>query len=245
MKRSPRAIALSALLSLIATSAFSAIAAPSFDCKAAKEQVEKIVCRSEKLSVLDQQIADAYKAALGRLAGDPAAVAALRDGQRAFVALRDKGLNTKPDEVAEFMETHRNFLRSITPRARDAFLGIWETVGGVVIIRRGKLGKFDVDAETFGDPLWGTRYCRGGGNNFSMKGRTLASSNGPGEWNQKLSRSGHLLVLQEIAPKARKRGEEMREPDYCGANGSLAGTFFPVRGPKPSYGDLILADPRE
>ena len=243
MKRSPRAIAVAALWSLIATTAFPAIAAPSFDCKAAKEEVEKIICRSEKLSVLDQQIADAYKAALGRLAGDPTAVAALRDGQRAFVALRDKGLNTNPDDVAEFMETHRNFLRSIMPRARDGFLGIWETVGGVVIVRRGKRGKFEVDAETFGDPLWGNRYCRGGGDNFIMKGRTLASSNGPRDWNQKLSRSGHLLVLQEIAPKARKVGEEIREPDYCGANGSLTGTFFPVRGPKPSYGDSILVDP--
>ena len=243
MKRSSRAIAVAVLLSLIATSAFPAIAAPSFDCKAAKEEVEKIDCRSEKLSALDRQIADAYKAALGRLAGDPTAVAALRDGQRAFVALRDKGLNTNPNDVAEFMETHRNFLRSITPRARDGFLGVWETVGGVVIVRRGKRGKFDVNAETFGDPLWGTRYCRGGGDNFIMNGPTLASSNGPGDWNQKLSRNGHLLVLQEIAPKARKVDKEMREPDYCGANGSLAGTSFPVRGPKPSYGDSILADP--
>jgi uncharacterized protein YecT (DUF1311 family) len=243
MKRSARAIAVSTLLSLTATSVFPVIAAPSFDCKTAKEGVEKIVCRSEKLSVLDRQIADAYKAALGRLAGDPAAVAVLRDGQRAFVALRDKGLSTNPDEVAEFMETHRNFLRSIAPRARDAFLGIWETVGGVVIIRRGKRGKFNVVAETFGDPLWGTRYCSGGGDNFSMKGRTLISSNGPDEWNQKLSLRGFLLVLQEIKPKARKGGKESREPDYCGANGSLEGKFFPVRGPKPSYGDSILADP--
>jgi len=202
-----------------------------------------IVCGSEKLSELDKQIAEAYKVALARLTSDPAAVAALRDGQRAFLALRDKGLNTRPDDVAEFMQTHRNFLRSIMPRARAGFLGIWETVGGAVIIRKGKQGKFDVDAETFGDPLWGTRYCRGGGTNFSIKGLKLASSNGPGNWNQTLSRSGHLLVLQEIAPKARKGGEETREPDYCGANGSLEGTFFPVRGAKPSYGDSILADP--
>jgi uncharacterized protein YecT (DUF1311 family) len=244
MRKSPvRAVAISTLMSLIATSDFPVIAAPSFDCKAAKEEAEKIICRSEKLAVLDQQIADAYKAALGRLAGDPAAVAALRDGQRSFIALRDKGLNTNPDDVAELMETHRNFLRSIAPGARVAFLGVWEAVGGVVIIRRGKRGKFDVDAETFGDPLWGTRYCRGGGGNFSMKGRTLVSSNGPREWNQKLSLRGHLLVLQEIAPKVRKSGEAMREPDYCGANGSLEGTFFPVRGPKPSYGDSILAEP--
>ena len=82
MKYSVRCTAASALLS---SNAVPAIVAPSFDCKAAKEDVEKKICRSMKLSALDQQIADAYKAALGRLAGDPAAVSMLRDNQRAFV----------------------------------------------------------------------------------------------------------------------------------------------------------------
>jgi uncharacterized protein YecT (DUF1311 family) len=240
MRFSAPVVALAILLSQVA--ARDAIAAPSFDCKAANE-VEKIICRSDKLSALDQEIADAYRAALGRLAGDPAAAAALRASQRHFMALRDKGLATNPEDVDQFMETHRDFLRSIVPRARSAFVGVWETVGGVVIIKEGKRAKFGVDAETFGDPLWGTRYCRGGGD-FSSRGAALVSTNGRREWNQKLTRRGHVLVLEEIEPKGRKP-DDKREPDYCGANGSLAGTFFPVRGPKPSYGDSILVDPRE
>ena len=224
-------------------SAGDAHAAPSFDCKAANE-TEKVICGSDKLSRLDQEIAGAYKAALGRLAADAAAVAELRESQRHFIALRDKGLGTTPADVDAFMKTHRNFLRAIAPRARAEFLGIWETVGGVVIIKRGKGGSFDVDAETFGDPLWGNRYCAGGGD-FTMQGAALLSANGPREWNQKLTRRGHLLVLEEIEPAARKPGEERAQRDTCGANGSLAGTFFPTRGPKPSYGDTIRVDPRE
>src|SRR5262245_61206122 len=61
-----------------------ALAAPSFDCKAANE-VEKVICGSEKLSELDREIADAYKAALGRLAADAAAVVELRASQRHFI----------------------------------------------------------------------------------------------------------------------------------------------------------------
>ena len=235
------AAALAAVAILVARfAAGDAHAAPSFDCKAANE-TEKVICGNDKLSRLDREIADAYKAALGRLAADAAAVAALRESQRHFIALRDKGLGTTPADVDAFMETHRNFLRAIAPRARAEFLGIWETVGGVVIIKRGKGGKFDVDAETFGDPLWGNRYCAGGGD-FTMRGAALLSANGRREWNQRLTRRGHLLVMEEIEP-AREPGEERAQRDHCGANGSLAGTFFPVRGPKPNYGDTIGVDP--
>jgi len=112
----------------------------------------------------------------------------------------------------------------------------------VVIIKKGKGGKFDVSAETFGDPLWGNRYCAGGGD-FTLQGAALLSANGRGEWNQKVTRRGHLLVLEELAPAVPKPGDNGLAPDYCGANGSLAGKFFPVRGPKPNYGDTIGIDP--
>jgi uncharacterized protein YecT (DUF1311 family) len=220
-----------------------ALAAPSFDCGAANE-TERVICDSDKLSGLDQEIADAYKAAVGRLAADAAAVVALRESQRHFIALRDKGLGTNPADVEPFMETHRNFLRAIAPRARTEFLGLWESVGGVVIIKKGKGGKFAVDAETLGDPLWGNRYCAAGGD-FTMRGAALLSANGRREWNLKLTRRGHLLVMEEIEPAVRKPGEERTRPDTCGANGSLTGTFFPTRGPKPSYGDTIGVDPRQ
>jgi uncharacterized protein YecT (DUF1311 family) len=234
--------ALIALVMLVTQpAAHAALAAPSFNCKAANE-TEKVICGSGKLSRLDREIADAYKAALGRLAADAAAVEELRESQRHFINLRDKGLGMTPDAVDEFMQTHRNFLRSIAPRGRTEFLGVWETVGGVVIVKKGKGGTFDVAAETFGDPLWGNRYCAGGGD-FTMRGAALLSANGQHEWNLRLTRRGHLLVMEEIEPAARKPGEERRRPDTCGHNGSLNYTFFPVRGPKPSYGDTISLDP--
>ena len=118
------------------------------------------------------------------------------------------------------------------------------SIGGVVIIKKRKGGKFSVDAETFGDPLWGNRYCAGGGD-FTMRGAALLSANGRREWNQKLTRRGHLLVLEEIEPAARKPGEERAQRDHCGANGALDGTFFPVRGSKPSDGDTIGLEPRK
>jgi len=117
------------------------------------------------------------------------------------------------------------------------------SIGGVVIIKKGKGGKFSVDAETFGDPLWGNPYCAGGGD-FTMGGAALLSANGRREWKQRLTRRGHLLVMEEIEP-AREPGEERAQRDQCGANGSLDGTFFPVRGPKPSYGDTIGLEPRK
>jgi len=211
-----------------------ALAAPSFDCKAANE-TEKVICGSDKLSGLDQELADAYKEALGRLAADAAAVVALRESQRHFIALRDMGLGTNPADVEAFVETHRNFLRAIVPRARTEFLGLWESVGGVVIIKKGKGGKFAVDAEILGDPLWGNRYCAGGGD-FTMRGAALMSANGRHEWNQKLTRRGHLLVMEEIEPAVRKPGEERKRPDACGANGSLTGTFFPSAAPSRATG---------
>jgi uncharacterized protein YecT (DUF1311 family) len=232
-------VAIAALLLQIATCA----AAPSFDCKAANA-VERI-CDSDKLSALDRDIANVYKAALARLADDPQAVTALREDQRHFITLRDKGLTTNPDDAAALMETQRNFLRSIVPRARGVLLGLWENVGGVAIVAKTPRGRFKVDVETFGDPLWGNRYCLGGGDDFAAKGAWIVSANGATEWNQRLTRRGHRLIVEEIEPRDRAAREEKPAPDYCGANGSLAGTFFPVRGPKPSYGDTILVDPPE
>src|ERR1700755_2740061 len=99
MRLSTRILAAAILPLPVATSA--AIAAPSFDCGAATA-VEKKICDSEVLSALDRELAPAYQAALGRLAGDAAAVRALRVSQQQFIALRDKALVTTPDRAEDF-----------------------------------------------------------------------------------------------------------------------------------------------
>lgn len=216
-------------------------AAPSFDCKAAKEEVEKIICKNGELSDLDLRIDAAYRGALKRLAGRADLIAALRENQRSFLDARDKALGINPEDAVDLMKTHRSFLDSIAPRAPGDFLGVWEQVGGVVIVRKGKKGGFAVLAETMRDPVYGNGMCDDGGD-FRREGDALVSINEPKEWGQRLTRKGGLLELTEIEPRKRDPARTIHEPDYCGANGSLAGLYLPVRGPKPSYGDTIQVE---
>jgi uncharacterized protein len=61
-------------------------AQPSFDCAAATEPVEALICGDETLAGLDRTLADSYDAALAAKAGE--AQAALRDEQRAWAGNR-------------------------------------------------------------------------------------------------------------------------------------------------------------
>lgn len=244
MTFSIRVIATSALLSLpISSNATAENTSPSFDCGMAEEEAEKQICRSKTLSALDRQISEAYKAALQRLASDPAAISELRANQRHFVELRDRTLGRAPDAAEDLMATHRNFLRGIALRDGEEFLGAWEMVAGAVIIRKRAQGEFGVDAETMRDPISGSGTCRWVGT-FEKRGATLVSTEGDRAWTPELTLRGRLLVIQVAEPRTRDP-LTTPGPEYCGANGSLAGTFLPVRGPKPSYGDTILADPSE
>lgn len=62
----------------------------SFDCAKAATDIEKTICADRQLARLDRLVAEEYAHALryGALMGKP--VAQIRDGQRAFVAKRDK-----------------------------------------------------------------------------------------------------------------------------------------------------------
>lgn len=251
MKSSIRSLAATALLSsLLASNAVPTTAAPSFDCKAAKADVEKFICRSEKLSALDQQIADAYKAALGRLADDPAAVALLREAQRQFVEQRDEGFDL--DSFEDYLKGQRDFLLSIAGE-RKGFLGDWTNsngsvlsgpmLGGAVSIWKRKNGKFYVAAETM-KCQWGSWGESDNFSNARMKGAALVLGD-PGGWTLRLTRRGRLLVLEEIEPKAAGKSggnnQEVPAKDYCHAAGGsyLEGTYFAVTGPKLSSGDAI------
>ncbi len=253
MKSSIRFIAATALLSsLLASNAVPTTAAPSFDCKAAKADVEKFICRSEKLSALDQQIADAYKAALGRLADNPAAVAQLREEQRRFVEGRDvEGRDIGDVYFEDYLKDHRDFLLRITGE-RKGFVGDWEDSsgatlgapsGGAVSIWKRKNGKFYVAAETM-KCQWGSWGESDNVSNARMKGAALVLGD-PGGWTLRLTRRGRLLVLEEIEPKAAGKSggnnQEIPAKDYCHAAGGsyLEGTYFAVTGPKPSSGDAI------
>lgn len=63
--------------------------AASFDCKKARSEDEKAVCASPELSRLDDDMAAAYKAALGLMSGDNKRVALFRKDQADWV--KDRG----------------------------------------------------------------------------------------------------------------------------------------------------------
>jgi uncharacterized protein len=58
---------------------------PSFDCTAADDETQRLICADEELARADTRMADAYREALGK-APDPEA---LRHRQRAWLAQRD------------------------------------------------------------------------------------------------------------------------------------------------------------
>lgn len=87
---------------------------PSFDCAKAVSSVERAICSSEVLRMLDQEIADAF-ARLKLLRGP-----ALLSEQRAWLRERDRTCKASDEEcLAEIMHV----------RARALFLRIWENDG--------------------------------------------------------------------------------------------------------------------
>lgn len=75
---------------------------PSFDCAAAKREVEKVICADPQLGVLDRQIAETYERVL-KSAGKRSA-GALRRSQRDFLATRDASFRRPGDDLKKVMQ---------------------------------------------------------------------------------------------------------------------------------------------
>jgi tetratricopeptide (TPR) repeat protein len=75
---------------------------PSFDCGAAKREVEKVICADPQLGMLDRQLAEAYervlKSASGRIASD------LRKSQRDFLVTRDASFRRPGYDLKKVMQ---------------------------------------------------------------------------------------------------------------------------------------------
>jgi uncharacterized protein YecT (DUF1311 family) len=74
-------------VSAVLTLSFTAMAAPSFDCRRAASNVEKEICGIAEFGDLDRDIAATYAQALAAL--NPADADALRAEQRAWLKDRD------------------------------------------------------------------------------------------------------------------------------------------------------------
>lgn len=66
------------------------IAKPSFDCAKARSPAEKLICAEPDMARLDATLAEDFRSALAAAKSDPVRAQALRDGQRRWLAERDR-----------------------------------------------------------------------------------------------------------------------------------------------------------
>lgn len=77
-------------------------AQPSFDCAAATQAVETLICGDPTLADLDRALAESYRAALAAKAGE--AQSKLRDEQRAWAGNRDVSCGVDADSAVDVDE---------------------------------------------------------------------------------------------------------------------------------------------
>ena len=81
--------------------------AASYDCKKARAEDEKAVCASPELSKLDDDMASAYKGALGLMSGDTKRIALFRKDQADWVKDRKRCGDTVPCLKDEYVSRIR------------------------------------------------------------------------------------------------------------------------------------------
>ncbi|MFJ3464293.1 lysozyme inhibitor LprI family protein [Achromobacter spanius] len=212
-------------LSLSATAAPEA--SPSFDCAKARTGAEKAICANPQLAALDASIAKRYSEARNSL--DAATAEALVRDQRDFTKVRDDAFekpfgNLKPvEEIASRMKHRDAFLASLDLGERKGFTGRWRNISGEITLWKKPDGDilYEGSAE---QPRTGSWSCNVEASGKAKGGRLQVKSVDTKGWVLNLKRQGDALVVEEQPPGAGASG-----PPYCGANGSLAGTFFPIR----------------
>jgi len=218
------AAALSAL-SLAATAAPDA--SPSFDCAKARTGAEKAICANPQLAALDASIAKRYNEA--RKALDAKTAEALTQDQRGFTKVRDdayempfeKGKSI--EELASRLKYRDAFLASLDVAERKGFTGRWRNLSGEITLWKKPDGNilYEGSAEQPRTARWSCNVEADG----KVEGERLrVKSVDTKGWVLNLQRQGAALIVEEKAP-----GAGSSTPPYCGVNGSLGGTFFPIR----------------
>lgn len=212
-------------LSLTATAAPEAL--PSFDCAKARTGAEKAICANPQLAALDASIAKRYNEARKSL--DAVTAEALVRDQRYFTKVRDDAFDKpfekdKPvEEIATRMKHRDAFLASLDLAERKGFTGRWRNISGEITLWKKPDG--DILYEGSADkPRTGSWSCSVEASGKAKGERLQVKSVDTKGWVLDLSRQGDALVVKEQPP-----GAGASAPPYCGANGSLAGTFFPIR----------------
>ena len=202
-------------------------AAPSFDCAKARTGAEKAICANPQLAALDASIAKRYNEARKSLDSNTAE-ALLRD-QRYFTKVRDDAFEKpfdkdKPiEELASRLKYRDAFLASLDLASRKGFTGRWRYLSGEITLWKKPDGDILYEGSA-AQPLNGRWSCNVEAAGKAKGERLQVKSVDTKGWVLNLQRQGDGLVVEEQPPGAGSSG-----PPYCGMNGTLAGTFFPIR----------------
>ena len=218
--------ALAAALLFAATPAVAA--GPSFDCKTAKQPVERAICADATLAELDLSMAQAYRQAVQRVSGDAAALDELKKSQRTFVASRNAAFERPDYRLADHMTRRIALLGNINIDERKTLLNDWASDDGTVSINGAADGRLRVFV-SLEEGTRGLYACRFEGYG-KAKGDTLTAAEATGGndydgWSVTVTRKGRLIVVTENPPTGRAT---VGPNPFCGARGSLAGIYFGV-----------------
>lgn len=213
--------ALFAGLAASALSPWPAAAQPSFDCTKARAGVERAICADRTLSALDRKMAAAYGAAMKRL--DPLSARLLREDQRSTISLRDWAFERDDFDLAGFLEHRIGQLDAIDGGPRPGYAGTWIHVGGSVSIEPSAKGlEVTVSAS---DGAVGRWVCEFTGIARPIGGGlTVAEPPGTEDyegWTLRIVREGQSIRVEAIRPAGFEGS-----PPFCGANGTLDGTYL-------------------
>ncbi|OZI28922.1 hypothetical protein CEG14_23655 [Bordetella genomosp. 1] len=223
----------SAWILFAACSAFAtpALAAegPAFSCEHPRSKAERTICDFGNFAELDRSIALQYQRARGEL--DGATSRALTQDQERFVKVRDEthedpGIKNTGHEELLWRLTERNrFMTSIDGGKRAGVVGKWQNLNGTLTVTQKPDGTLHVEGAAM-QPNDGRWVCEIKADAPAQgEGAVFSDAKAEG-WTLALARKGSGLAVTQAPGQGAK---DTGHPPYCGAGGSFAGTYFPVR----------------
>jgi uncharacterized protein len=208
----------------------SAIAAEraSFDCRKAVTPTEYAICRSDALSMLDRDIAVLFRQRRAQ-APSPQSVetsqrqwlAAVRDACNDDTACLDKEMSARKRDLQELIA---RFAKAPAPD-KSGFTGLYVNKYGTAEIEAVSPTEFDISIST-AEPTNARWMCDFYGTG-RLKGTAIVVEHRPADAAAvvvTLTRNGGTLTVKE---------DRTDQPDYCGHNGTVEGTYRREKAKRP------------
>ena len=211
-------------MAIILPACLHAAERPSFDCDKAATLSEKAICASEALARLDREIAALYRerrtrVPLGRL---------LETVQRQWLELRDRCGADATCLEKEMSERKRGLEDAIARFAKaptkdtSGFAGAYSNPYGTMEIEAVSTTEFDVTIST-AEPKQGRWVC-----DFSGTGR-LENGAITIRHQPDADTAPVVVTLKRQPGSVTVKEERTDQPDYCGNNGYIEGTYHLVK----------------